>query len=312
MKSVTVIAPMFRPGGWDLLMFGLMRQTYPHFDVIVPDERYAKRHEQVVAYVSRLEFQRPLYHVPLHRRTGPWNHPATAINTGLSLATGEIVLLLVDYAYVPPDWIEKHVEAHLSPRLVMGRHRYIPEPLLRGGPYRHYSVMTAGHKWEAIHQRELHASECEISMLAEEFREPGIMHVQGFVHGPSAPGPHDHLSFYAKNDSFPLRAALDANGMDERELSSHDFGRRLIQNGLKGWALPESEVIAFELGSVFPHISGILFGEPSVESEESPRTPNPFEIYDLRKKMWAWRGLSLQSEPVLRSWTAETPREADL
>ncbi len=89
MKSVTVIAPMFRPGGWDVLLYGLMRQTHTEFDVVVPDERYAKRHVQVVEYVRRLEFSRPLYHVPLWRHTGPWNHPATAINTGLILATGE-------------------------------------------------------------------------------------------------------------------------------------------------------------------------------------------------------------------------------
>ena len=53
-----------------------------------------------------------------HRRNGRWGVTASAFNTGLALARGEVVIFFVDWAYAPPGWIEAHLRHHSGRRAV--------------------------------------------------------------------------------------------------------------------------------------------------------------------------------------------------
>jgi len=131
--KVSVLCSTFRPGGIDIFLAGMAAQTYDDFEVVLVDRRYERRHKEVAALAAALGV--PLLHVPEHRRNGRWSLVATAWNTALALAQGEIVIFLQDYAYAPPGWIQAHLSAHEagSRRYVMGPYRYhrLSEPDLR-------------------------------------------------------------------------------------------------------------------------------------------------------------------------------------
>lgn len=113
--QVTVVSYTGRPGGVDIFLAGMRDQTFPRdqFEVVLVDRRYERRHQEVMdlarAYGVRL------IHVPEHRRDGRWAVTSSAINTGFALARGRVILLLVDWTYAPPGWIEAHLELHDGP-----------------------------------------------------------------------------------------------------------------------------------------------------------------------------------------------------
>lgn len=126
---VSVVSCAFRPGGIDVLLAGMRDQTYPkaHWEIILIDRRYERRHAEVMDLARRYEV--PLIHAPEHRRNGRWGCTASAYNTGLALARGEIIILLTDWTYAPPGWIEAHLQHHIG-----GRPTYVI------APYRYHAV----------------------------------------------------------------------------------------------------------------------------------------------------------------------------
>ncbi len=107
---VSVLVNTFRSGGLDITLAGMRDQFYDKskFEVIVVDHRYEKRHKEVVAMAKDYGIQN-FTHVPEYQRNGKWCSFASAWNTAFMLAEGDISIILIDYAYAPPQWIEKHV-----------------------------------------------------------------------------------------------------------------------------------------------------------------------------------------------------------
>ena len=123
--DVSVICNTFRPGGIDIFLAGMRDQTYPkdRFEVILIDHRYEKRHAEVMALAR--EYGVNLIHAPEHRRNGKWAVCASGYNTGFALARGRIILMLVDWTYAPPMWIETHLNHHTGNRCyVIGPYIY--------------------------------------------------------------------------------------------------------------------------------------------------------------------------------------------
>lgn len=115
MIEVSVVTPTYRPGGIDILLAGMRDQTLPkdQFEVILVDHRYEWRHDRVMALAR--EYGVNLIHVPEHRRDGIWAVTSSAYNTGFALARGRVIIMLVDWTYCPPGWIEAHVKNHQDP-----------------------------------------------------------------------------------------------------------------------------------------------------------------------------------------------------
>lgn len=107
------------------MLAGMRDQTFPkdRFEVIFVDNRYERRHVEVAALAKRYGVN--LIHAPEHRRNGRWGVTASAFNTGFALARGEVVILLVDWSYAPPGWIEAHLKHHGGRAVcVVGPYRY--------------------------------------------------------------------------------------------------------------------------------------------------------------------------------------------
>ena len=113
--EATVVVSTYRPGGVDVTLAGMRDQTFPkgRFEVILVDHRYERRRSEVGTLARRYGVR--LLHVPEHRRNGPWGVTASAYNTGFALATGRVVIMLVDWTYAPPGWIEGHLVHHDGP-----------------------------------------------------------------------------------------------------------------------------------------------------------------------------------------------------
>ena len=116
------------------MLAGMRDQTFPRdqFEVIFVDHRYERRHVEVMDLAKRYDV--PLIHVPEHRRNGRWGCTASAFNTGFAVARGEIVIMLVDWTYAPPGWIETHLNHHTGqPSYVVGLYLYhavgVTEPM---------------------------------------------------------------------------------------------------------------------------------------------------------------------------------------
>ena len=110
MVKVSVIMPVFRPGGLDITFVSLRDQRFCSFEFILIDRRYEKRHTEVMEIAN--EFGVPTIHAPEHRRNGKWAVVSSAWNTGFMLAEGEIIIMAPDFTYFPPNWIGDHVRHH--------------------------------------------------------------------------------------------------------------------------------------------------------------------------------------------------------
>lgn len=110
MTEVSIITPTFRPGGIDIALAGMRDQTFRDFEYIIVDHRYERRHDEVMALAR--EYGVNLIHVPEHRRNGKWAVCSSAFNTGFALAQGRVIIMLVDWTYAPPGWIEAHLQHH--------------------------------------------------------------------------------------------------------------------------------------------------------------------------------------------------------
>ena len=114
MVEISVIAPTYRPGGIDILLAGMRDQTFKDFEVVLVDRRYERRHDEVVDLARRYGVN--CLHVPEHRRNGRWGCTSSALNTGFALAGGRVIIMLVDWTYCPPGWIEAHLKHHAQGR----------------------------------------------------------------------------------------------------------------------------------------------------------------------------------------------------
>jgi len=104
---LSVVYLTYRPGGYDMLADGLKDQTHTDYELICIDE-VTERHDIVVKYLEGKDI--PISHVspskPKCFPELPFNL-INAYNTGVLLSTGDVVILLNDYTWLPPDSLER-------------------------------------------------------------------------------------------------------------------------------------------------------------------------------------------------------------
>jgi glycosyltransferase involved in cell wall biosynthesis len=324
--KVTVTLGTSRPGGLDVSLLGLAAQTYTDWELVLVDARYHQRHAQVLDAVAASGLKVPVYHVPNHRvGTGPWTTICAGYNTGFALAAGELVVFLCDYAYVRPDWLEKHVAAHTQPRMVCAPHQYrgLPKMLGEGRVVMPAHVGMPADKAQA--RRDFFATIGEISIFErtptpEEIEALPLWGIEdsdgkhGLNSGPIAP----HY-MHTKNESFPLEHVLAIGGMDEnydrgRGPGDPDLGRRLVASGLQSWLCREAGVLVLNPRDIMPNPNialqdedlgerwGCKMGNAYFKATEGRTVANnPFDIRKKREELWKWRDWSQDRDFCIES-----------
>ena len=331
--KVSVTLGSSRPGGIDVSFYGLARQTYRDWELVFVDARYHRRHAQVLDAWDRACAEAgtrvPLIHVPNHRnQSSPWQVNCAGFNTGFMLAAGENVVMLLDYGWCPPDWLERHVRAHEGGRrIVLAPHDYRPLPAVRtrdGAPPWLFYEGHIGRSPEAIlAERDRYD---EISIFAEPFDPQKLgdssapPHCDPKMFMPE--GPIAGMPFHTKNESFPTDVALDVNGMDEHfdrmgGPGDPEFGYRLERAGLQPW-LTHAVVACPNPRWVMPnpnaasHYDKLLPGHEwrgcyldgeryytDSNAEGRRRARNPYELRERREAIWHWRDESQKREAVI-------------
>jgi len=291
---ISVCVGSNRPGGIDIMLAGLVDQTFKDFEVIFVDGRYHHRHLAVLSAVKASGLSQPFFHVPNHRygATHVFGTTCAGYNTGFALAAGTYVVMLLDYSYVPPGWLAAHVEHLKAGRIVMGPHEYRtitkgvtvansgsvePRPageelveFTREVVDRYPNPILAGNA--ILRQRQWFD---EISLFAEPFKKEDLGKFpveESDAKCAMTTGPQDWAYFNTKNESFLLEDVLEINGMDEhydlgRGPGDPDLGMRLAVTGRQFWVVKEAIVHCLNPRRLMPNANILV---------EDGKLPPPF------------------------------------
>lgn len=332
--KVTVTLGSNRPGGLDVSFAGLACQTYQDFEVVFVDGRYKERHGEVLDAVARYGIKQPFFHVPNHRSSGDiWGVTCGGYNTGFMLAEGEIVIMLMDFAYMPPNWIEAHVELHKAPRLVMAPHQYrkIGGVVAKDGSedlvwFDDPSKLS----FESIlSQRERFA---EFSLFREPFKPEDLDRYEVMPGDPKVgmgTGPCPHYFMHTKNESFPRETVLAVNGMNEyydrgRGPGDIEFSWRLTKKGLEGWVAGDATIHCLNPRVLMPNLNALVPEQQRLPAPHDRRqcykegeehyhrvmegentwADNPYSLSEKSKAIWSWRQMSQERAPIIESLVA--------
>ena len=336
--KVSVLLGTNRPGGIDIALSGLAKQSYKDFEVIFVDGRYHQRHQQVLHVARDLGLKQPLIHVPNHRYSNTiWGTTCSGYNTAFALADGELVIMMTDYAYAHPEWIESHVQYQGKVVMAPHEHRKLNNLKFKGNSdLIDFTAMKEKKEDQGknsddiirliLDQRERFS---EISVF-ENFFTPEMLESFPLEEWQEEKtrmetGPIEDINcFNTKNESFPLQSVLDINGMDEnydrgRGPGDPDLGLRLSRTGLQCWIAKEAVLHCLNPRPFLPNLNLIVpenkrlppphherwhFAEgngyfKNTRDFKIQRARNPFNILDLRKEIWNWREKSQTETPIL-------------
>jgi len=241
--KVSILATAFRPGGWDIFLAGMRDQTFRDFEVIAIDHRYSIRKDKVLEMAKRYLPDIQFTYAPEHRRNGIWYVGASSFNTAFALAEGEVVIMLLDYSYCPPQWAQRHWDMHQdgTKKLIVAPHAYIylPRDKLAIAPEHIDEAWFRPEKRpdlspEVRFEAENRGRYCweedkflrggiidEMSLFTETFMPSWLSWLKIREAPYNDPklimpsGPIGGEFFHAKNESFKLETILDMNGVPE-------------------------------------------------------------------------------------------------
>lgn len=253
---LSVVVPTFRVGGLDILLSGLKGQTFTDFELILVD--CVMRHRRLPD--GALDAGFPVVHVEPFSNPFPVASFCRCANTGLSLARGEVAVLVTDFTWLPPGGLDAHARFHRSHGLrdaLMCPHAYAAHPSVsrsfpaygRGDIDRYVDDLESG----ALVKFGLSLSDEPFSGDARGLPEDEPHGVHGSAEKPRDPklvmpaGPIPPSFFHGKNESVRLEALLGVNGWNEDLDGAHGYqdselaGRLTSRAGLR-WTLDPSNV----------------------------------------------------------------------
>ncbi|HYE92598.1 MAG TPA: glycosyltransferase [Terriglobales bacterium] len=241
---ISVVVPTMRVGGLDVLWSGLVQQTFKDFELVLVDG--------IQARIGSIDFPGIAWqHVAPFNNEFPVASFCHYANTGLVHARGEIVFMMVDYTWLPPETLEAHAawhRRHDDPRAaLMMPHEYrelpvlaftfgngIPfdyrsgtgDPALDNAEARRYAQNVASgahdaHFW-SIFNHPFNADD-DARHLAVHPKWGGADPKNRLVCPPGESVLLDNTYFHAKNESVKRSMLLDANGWDEDLDGTHCF-----------------------------------------------------------------------------------------
>jgi len=105
--KLSIVYFTYRPGSYDMLVDSLKNQTNQNYELIVVDD-FLERRRFVERYLNK-------HHIKL-KYIGPSKpkcfpelgyNALNAVNTGILASTGDVVITMTDYQWLPPDSFEK-------------------------------------------------------------------------------------------------------------------------------------------------------------------------------------------------------------
>lgn len=109
MTKISVAFMTKRPGGMDVAKYGLLRQTFKDYELLLVDELYEKRHDAVESYFQGSGID--LVHINASKEGHPkwtlWDWTVgRSRNLALAYASGELLMILDDYCVYSPTALE--------------------------------------------------------------------------------------------------------------------------------------------------------------------------------------------------------------
>lgn len=102
--KLSVVYVTNRPGGMDILLDNLNRQTFKDFELILADELYKERKTEVELLFAKY----PVKHFkPREKQEGDVWNLNKAYNDALDKVEGELVVFLQDYIWIPANGLER-------------------------------------------------------------------------------------------------------------------------------------------------------------------------------------------------------------
>lgn len=127
--KISVVTITYKPGYIDTLVQALRDQTLDRsqWEWVLVDDICHLRREAVAEEINGAFSYK---HLP-SREIKPYSATATAVNTGLAVAEGELVYFMADYSYPHPTCLERHWEIYSR----FGPKAFISGPIIDGITY---------------------------------------------------------------------------------------------------------------------------------------------------------------------------------
>lgn len=263
MPYISVVVPTYRAGGIDVLIDALARQTFADFELVLSDCLYSHRAEATATYAAD-RFVR-LVHVEPDPNPLPVASFCACANAGLRRASGEVVLLMVDYSRPAPDVLARHAAHHRADRTgragLMGPHRYVAldaveVPRYSAGEYERYA--------RDVEEGALADFMLSIGRATDRPDDGHVVDGGGRAAWDADPklrmsaGSIGREFFHGKNESVRLAHLLEVGGWDEEYDGGHgyqdtDLANRLQHHAGILWTLdPQCLVDIANPRGVFP------------------------------------------------------------
>lgn len=132
--KISVMNLTNRVGGIDILWANMKRQTMQDFELVLVDALWKDREKEVKEYINdpRLKYIRQN-----EKPEGAYTGLAHADNQGFRECSGELIVCLQDYQWIPPEGLEKYWMIYeKDPRALVtgvGHHYSDPRPVNKDG-----------------------------------------------------------------------------------------------------------------------------------------------------------------------------------
>ena len=282
MAKVSVLLATYRWGGLDISLAGLSNQTFHDFEVILCDPHYDARKDAVADYNKK--FGVPLIHVKPFRDNMPLDSGSKHRNSAICHAEGEICIFLCDYAFVRPDWIQRHWDVHQKHNgyTCVGPHRYRYHPAVK-------------EVWEgepiSIFKEEFRTEMIDTFPVLEQGQDPKLALSSNGISG---------SYFHMKNESIRTETLMALNGCDEgfdidggHCYSDMDLGLRSEIAGNPFWLDPVNIAEIVQVRDFYPTLlrkrstddDYAYFRSRQSQYSTQLAAPNDFNIREARERM---------------------------
>ena len=227
---ISVVLPIMRPGGLDIVFSSLANQTFKDFELVIVDNICEYRKNVIKDKASAFDIS--YKHVPPRINKFPTHAFSSTINTAITHASGEVILFTLDYRYFMPWSLQKHADFHRihqdneglscpskymrSPPLKKGLPSYGTNGLDSFDSYydRYEQDLKAGkldnHMW-SIYENEFTTTSENPSEWEEEDKIYGYDPKTGIPIGT----PLSPLLCFLQGESVKTKTVLAANGLNE-------------------------------------------------------------------------------------------------
>lgn len=208
--KVSILCPIHRYGGLDVLFSGFELQTFSKsdYELVLCDKLFKHRADIVEDWSTKNDIN--VIHFEPQNKSDYHVH-SSILNECLKMATGECSIVIGDYTFFEPYWIDRHWQHHThgvccsAPQIIHGL------PKLKENLKQCYSVFAEPFSLEMFKLLPVFQMDMKSQIPAQEI---------------------DHRFWYNRNESFPTILGRAIGGWDESYdnmvgPSNKEFGLRL-------------------------------------------------------------------------------------